>query len=110
MNWIDEIEREINRGREAERAGNEGKTRAAARRAVGIAVRAFQERSGNKQYGADSVRQLQGIAADQSLPGEVRDAAMRLQTRLSQDFTSPSRQPIVDAMVIINFFKQTLTS
>lgn len=110
MDWIDEIELELNRGREAKRVGNDGKTRAAARRAVGIAVRAFQKRSGNKQYGDDSIGQLRGIAADQLLPGEVRDAATRLQARISQEFTSPSRHPLVDAMVIIDFIRQTLTS
>jgi hypothetical protein len=109
MNWYDELELELNRGREAERIGNEGKVRTAARRAVGIAVTEYQRRLEAKRYGADVMRQLRGIAGDQSLPYDVREAATRLQTRISQEFTSPSRQPLADALVIIEFIKRALT-
>ena len=108
--WLDKIEVEIDRGRKAERDGTGGKARTAARRAVGLAVTEFQQRRGGKQYGADVMTQLGGIAEDLSLPGEVRDAALRLHSRISQDFTSPSRQPLADATVIINFIKQALVS
>ena len=110
MNWFDEIELELNRGREAERNGNEGKVRTAARRAVGIAVTEYQRRLEVVPYGADVMRQLRGMAVDQSLPRDVRDAATRLQTRISQEFTSPSRQPLADALVIIDFIKRALAS
>jgi uncharacterized protein (UPF0147 family) len=110
MNWFDELELELNRGREAERIGNEGRVRTAARRAVGIAVTEYQRRLEVNRYGADFMRQLRGIAGDQSLPHDVREAATRLQTRISQEFTSPSRQPLADALVIIDFIKRALTS
>jgi hypothetical protein len=110
MSWLDEIELEFNRGREAERTGNAGKARTAARRAVGIAVMEYQRRQALQRYGDDVMKQLRGIAADLSLPIDVREAAGRLQTRISQEFTSPSRQPLADAEVIINFFRQALTS
>lgn len=110
MNWLDEIELEFNRGREAERIGNTGKVRTAARRAVGIAATEFQRRLALQRYGDDVMKQLRGIAEDPSLPVDVREAAGRLQTRVSQEFTSPSRQPLADAEVIINFFRQVLTS
>ena len=110
MNWLDEIELELDRGREAERVGNDGKVRTAARRAVGLAVTEYQRRQPPKRYGDDFMKQLRGIAEDPSLPVGVREAATRLQTRISQEFTSPSRQPLADALVIINFFRQTLTS
>ena len=110
MNWFDEIELELNRGREAERNGNEGKVRTAARRAVGIAVTEYQRRVELVRYGSDVMRQLRGIAGDQSLPRDVREAATRLQARISQEFTSPSRQPLADALVIIDFIKRVLTS
>ena len=110
MNWLDEIELELNRGHDAERVGNEGKARTAARRAVGMAVTEYQKRQAVNAYGADVMRQLQGIAEDESLPNEVRGAASRLQTRISQEFTSPSRQPLADAQVIIDFIKRRLTS
>lgn len=110
MNWLDDIELELNRGRDAEHVGNEGKARTAARRAVGIAVTEYQKRLAVKQYGSDFMRQLRGIAGDQSLPHNVREAATRLQARISQEFTSPSRQPLADALVIINFIRRALTS
>ncbi len=110
MNWLDDIELELNRGRDAERIGNEGKIRTAARRAVGIAVTEYQKQLAMKGYGDDVMRQLRGIAADESLPHDVREAATRLQARISQEFTSPSRQPLADALVIIDFIKRALTS
>ena len=109
MNWLDEIEMELNRGHDAERVGNEGRVRTAARRAVGIAVTEYQRQRAVKQYGDDFMKQLRAIADDPSLPAAVRDAAMRLQTRISQDFTSLSRQPLVDAEVIIGYFRRALT-
>lgn len=110
MAWLDEIELELDRGREAERLGNEGRARTAARRAVGIAVMHYQKLEGVKQYGDDVMKQLRGIAEDRSIPDDVRQAATRLQTRISQEFTSPSRQPLVDALVIVNYIRRALTS
>ncbi len=109
MDWLDEIEKELRRGMEGELEGNEGKARTAARRAVGIAVVELQRR-GKRQYGPDVLKQLRGIADDEVIPGEVREAADRLQTRLAKDFTSPSRQPLTDARLIIDFIKRSLTS
>lgn len=110
MTWLDDIELELNRGRDAERIGNEGKMRTAARRAVGIAVTEYQRRFSPNRYGSDFMRQLRGIAEDASLPENVRQAAMRLQARITPEFKSPSRQPLVDAQVIIEFLRQALTS
>jgi len=73
-------------------------------------VRELQKRSGEKRYGDDAVRQLRGVSEDRTLPEEVREAAERLQSRVAEDFSSPSRQPLADAAVIINFIKQKLTS
>jgi hypothetical protein len=109
VGWLDEIETELHRGMEAEQTGNAGRARTAARRAVGFALTEYQKR-GTKQYGADVMKQLRGIAGDESLPGEVRDAANRLQSHIAQDFTSPSRQPLSDARVIIDFVRRSLAS
>jgi HEPN domain-containing protein len=103
MNWNDEIEREMARGKEAERTGNRGKARTSARRAAGMAISALQERHPERRYGRDFIAQLRSFAADVSLPQHVRDAADRLQTRLSPQFDSPSTQPIVDAGIIIEY-------
>ncbi len=107
MSWHDELVSELERAKTAEREGNAGKVRTCARRAVGIVVTELQKRSGDK-YGADVMRQLRGIAADAELPGAVRQAAERLQSRLSRDFQSPSEHPLEDARIIIDFFEQQL--
>ncbi len=107
MHWKELLTRELERGNEAAATGNAGKARTCARRAVGIVVTQYQTRSG-KNYGSDAVRQLRALVTDEGLPREVREAANRLQSRLSTDFTSPSEHPLEDARVIINFFEQNL--
>jgi uncharacterized protein (UPF0147 family) len=110
MSWMDAIDAEFNRGREAAVQGNEGKVRTSARRAVGIAVTEYQRRLGSIRYGKDVMAQLRSITDDTTLASEVREAARRLQTRISPEFTSPSLRPLEDAMVIIDFIRQELTS
>ncbi|HEY6952376.1 MAG TPA: hypothetical protein VI758_08200 [Bacteroidota bacterium] len=110
MGWLDEVEKELGRAREAQRLGNAGRVRTAARRAVGLAVTEYQQRISEKQYGGDFMRQVRGIAEDTSLPEEVRSAAKRLQSRIAEDFTSASRQPLADAQTIIDFIQRALTS
>ncbi len=108
MTWVDQLETELGRGREAEAAGNAGKARTCARRSVGIVVTEYQKRTQNK-YGNDVMRQLRGLASDTGLPEEVRSAAERLQSRLSQDFTSPSEHPLEDALIIVGYFRRNLS-
>ena len=108
MSWSDEIALELSRAEQAIAAGNAGRARTAARRAVGIAATEYQRIHPDKQYGKDFMRQVRGIAEDDSLPREVREAAARLQSRISQDFTSNSRDPLADATVIITFIEQSL--
>jgi len=107
LNWLEALETELARGRQAEAEGNAGKVRTCARRSVGIVVTEYQGRTENK-YGNDAMRQLGGLAADTNLPRGVRESAERLQSRLSQDFTSPSEHPLEDALVIIKFFREKL--
>jgi uncharacterized protein (UPF0147 family) len=71
-------------------------------------VTEYQKRTKNL-YGNDVMRQLGGLASDTGLPQEVRKAAERLQSRLSQDFTSPSEHPLEDALVIVNHFRQKIS-
>ncbi|TSA19258.1 hypothetical protein D4R75_10280 [bacterium] len=108
MNWLEGVRLELQRAAEAGRNANLGKARTSARRAVGIAVTELQRKLPEKQYGRDFIGQLRGIAADESIPEKVRFAADRLQTRLSTDFESPSRQPIDDAKIVIDFVIECL--
>lgn len=110
MSWHDDMELELRRAREAAAAGNPGKARTSVRRAVGVAVAELQRRFPGKHYGVDAMSQVRGIAQDQGIPVEVRDAAERLQTRLSADFTSLSHDPLSDGETIIGFIKRVLVS
>jgi hypothetical protein len=108
MNWLDEVNVELQRAEAAERSGNSGKVRTSARRAVGVALLEMQSRIPEKNYGRDFISQLRGLASDMSVPEEARLAADRLQARLSPQFESPSRNPIDDAKSIIRFVTERL--
>ena len=108
MKWRDEIELELTRAREAERNGNQGRARTSARRAVGIAIVELQRRFPEKQYGKDFMTQLRSLASDPAIPERVRIAADRLQTKLSPEFESPSKHPIDDAGIIVQFILERL--
>ena len=109
MKWKDEIDLEFVRAREVERIGNQGRVRTAARRASGIAIVELQRRFSDKQYGRDFVTRLRSFALDPSIPEHVRDAAGRLQARLSPEFASSSRHPIEDAEIIVQFILERLS-
>jgi hypothetical protein len=109
MKWIDDTDRELRNAAEAERIGNRGKVRTCARRAAGIAVSELQSKLPGTKYGRDFISSVRGIAMDASVPGEVRAAADRLQTKLTPDFESPSTDPIEDARIIIRFVADRLT-
>lgn len=109
MKWIEEIERELDRAVEAERSGHHGKARTSARRAVGLAVEELQRKLPETQYGRDFISCIRGISSDTAVPEEVREAADRLQTRLTPNFNSPSTNPIEDARIIIRFVVERLT-
>ena len=108
MNWLDDVNAELQRAEAAERSGNSGKARTSARRAVGIALMELQRRVPEKNYGRDFITQLRGLAGDHSVPEEARLAADRLQARLSPQFESPSKNPIDDAKSIIRFVMDRL--
>jgi hypothetical protein len=109
MNWRDETELELARAKQAERSGNQGKARTSARRAVGTAITELQKRFPEKQHGRDFMEQLRSFAGDETIPGSIRAAADRLQTRISPEFESPSKHPIEDARMIIDFVIERLS-
>ena len=108
MKWRDESELEFARAREAERNGNQGRVRTSARRAVGIAIVELEKRFPEKQYGRDFMIQIRSFALDPAIPEHVRNAADRLQARLSPEFESPSKHPIEDAEIIVQFILERL--
>jgi hypothetical protein len=108
MNWLESVHLELERGAEAERQGNHGRARTSARRAVGIAIAELQRRFPDKTFGHDFIGQLRSLARDPEVKESVRDAADRLQARLSREFESPSKDPIDDARIIISYVVERL--
>ncbi len=102
MNRMEDIEKELRQGEKAEQEGNSGRARVCARRAVGIALEDYYARMG-KDPGKDAMKLLAQFSAGGEIPGDVRDAALRLQQRVSHDFTSASKDPLSDARLIVNF-------
>ena len=97
MNWSLQIETELQRIRPGE---NPGRTRATARRIAGIALQHFYNK-----HEEDFLRLLQSSVNDPALPPSVNEAAGRLAARLDADFTSPSLDPVGDAMIVVEFVK-----
>lgn len=101
MNWLLKIDTELGRIRPGQ---NAGKVRTTARRIGGIALKQY--------YGSASdnfLQQLQTAANDDALPETVRSAAERLITRLDENFSSPSVDPVGDAMLIVDHVKQKIS-
>lgn len=103
--WIIEIENELRR---AKGTNNPGRIRTIARRVAGIAIQELQTRFPERFYGDNYIHALRGITKDVELPTDILSAAERLQTQLSSDFTSPSVDPIGDAITIVEFVKKRL--
>ena len=97
MNWLIQIETELHRIQPNE---NPGRTRTTARRIAGIALQQFYHQSSE-----DFIKLIQIAIDDIALPDNVHSALERLATRLSADFTSPSTDPINDAMIVVEFVK-----
>src|SRR5450759_2294330 len=104
--WLIEIENELRRGRQSQ---NPGRTRTLARRIAGIAIKELQSQHPNLFFGEDYYRALQAFMNADEIPAPVAAAARRLQERLTPDFTSPSINPLDDAMIIVEFVKIRLS-
>ena len=104
---LDHIEREFATARQALSAGNNGMVRVCARRATGVAIAYWLEQNLRQGWGADAMSQLRNLRNDESMPKGIRDAAMRLNTKITEQFTAPfSIDPIEDSKTIISHLLQ----
>ena len=107
--YLEQIEKEFTTAREALKIGNDGMARVCARRAIGQAITWMLSQYPRDGWGADAMGQLKKLRDDESFPKEVRDAAIRLATKITQQFTSPfSTNPIEDAGIIIKHVKKIM--
>jgi len=109
--YFDQIEKEFTTSREALKVGNEGKARVCARRAVGQAITWFLMKYPRNGWSPDAMNQLKHLRDDSFFPEEVRGAATRLTTKISERFTYPfTTDPIEDAQLIIKYIEQVMES
>jgi hypothetical protein len=101
-NWNDEIEIELMRARQSK---NPGRVRTSARRIAGIAIQEFLKVNTANPMKQDYLSALWVFMKLENIPVDAASAAARLVARLSPDFTSPSTDPIGDAMIIVQFVK-----
>jgi hypothetical protein len=107
--YHEQIEKELATARAASEAGNDGKARVCARRACGHAIMWHLTKYPHPGWGVDALRQLQHVSQDQNFPSDVRSAATRLITKISDQFSYPfSTHPIDDALIIINHIKSVM--
>jgi hypothetical protein len=100
---LDMIHREFATAAQAAGLGNEGMVRVCARRAAGAAISYWRQTHRRVGWGIDALHQLQGLSAERTLPQPVREAATRLSTRVTPQFTSGfPTDPVEDSRIIIN--------
>jgi len=107
--FLEQIERELTAARQALKDGNDGLGRVCARRAAGAAITWLLREHPHPDWGTDALRQLQHLKDDKSFPPDVRQAALRLTTKLSDKFRYPfSTDPLGDARIIIDYIRELL--
>ncbi len=103
MSWREQVEQELAKAAKGLREGNDGLARVCARRAVGLGVQNWVERSGAKTWPSDAMNILRKVQGEETFPPGIREAAQRLLTAVTQqDQTPMSSDPIGDARLILS--------
>jgi HEPN domain-containing protein len=104
---VERIEKEFMSASHSRKTSNEGMVRVCARRAAGIAISFWLEQNPRQGWGPDVMGLLRNLQHDESMPPHIHDAAMRLTTKITRQFTAPfSTDPIDDSKAIINHLLQ----
>lgn len=103
MTQANQIAKELRTAETALREGNNGKARVCSRRAVALATEDWLERRSQTGQGQDAMHHLWTIQHDKTIPQAIREAAERLQTRITARKTAPfTVDPVADARLIID--------
>jgi HEPN domain-containing protein len=87
--WKEKLEMEFERAEDARARGNEGQARVCARRAAGIAIRAYYARRGQSVRTPSAYDLLQLVADEPDLSSELKRAAAYLTLRVTEEFKLP---------------------
>ncbi len=90
-----EIEKEFSRAEQARARGNEGQARVCARRAAGIAARAYFTRRGEKVHTPSAYDLLQRLADDPTVSEQMRQSANYLTLRVNEEFKLPLNTDLI---------------
>jgi len=103
--YIETIKKELAAARTAAREGNDGKARVCSRRAAGTAIEWYVAVYPGAVKGTDALNRLKNLAEDPTFPKDVREAAQKLLTRITDRFQYPfSTDPVADAALITDYF------
>ena len=96
------IQRELGVAEQSIRIGNAGRARVCARRAVGIAIAYWLQRHPDRGWGTDAMTRLHRLREDEGVPDAVRNAARRLTTKITEQFTPAfPTDPLEDCRIIV---------
>lgn len=102
------IEQELEAARAAQQKGNDGKARVCARRAVARATEAWIARHPFPRWHGDAMAHLRHIHQEASFPLPIRQAAERLSTSVTRQYTTPfTMDPVADAKLIIAYLSSS---
>jgi uncharacterized protein (UPF0147 family) len=106
MSFSAEVELELDRAAQALADNNIPRERVCCRRAAGAAIRQWvAQQAEPPAWGRMAITQLRTLAEEDAVPAEVRWAAARLSTTVSEDHTLPfDNDPVDDALIIIRHF------
>lgn len=103
----EQIEKEFATAAHARSIGNDGMVRVCARRAAGAAIAFWLESHPRQGWGVNAMNQLQAVQIEETMPKDIQEAARRLTTKITEQFTSAfSEDPLEDSKTIIEYFLQ----
>ena len=106
----EQVESELDAARHWQAEGNHGRARVCARRAAGWAVGMIHPHPGGTSPDGNAYHRLLLFQEMETTPDELRTAAARLTTRVSENHTLPfDEDPIADAEAIVRALQATST-
>jgi HEPN domain-containing protein len=87
--WLNNFNTEIQLARSFREQGNEGRARVCARRAAGIAVRAYLSNKFESDPGSNAYELLKTFITKEQIPEEVRQIANHFLLKVDTEFNLP---------------------
>jgi hypothetical protein len=102
--WQDEIEIELQIARKAAQDQMGGRSRVAARRAAGIAVREYNRLKPFTQNSYNYYNLMVAFSTHPSIPDEIQQVARRLCQRVNEQYNLPEGYDLItDAEILVEF-------